>query len=238
MSASDAGAFTRAVLTLCQMDWPPFGETYRASTGIMSTMYADQLDVETFAQPEQQRRFAAAMDRIAFNRRPGTPVRIYVSAPPVLRNSPRWDAWLKQIAKQLPDGVEILHFRNAFKEARRPYNWDGFAEELDGLVVVGTRRTTGSHVYLLGPVARRELRSFIACKPVLLHGHNLGLIPVIDCRNQVLPPKEAPRLKLIAPTGWKADSLTFQASLAALRPAASTPHLRNPFMTGTECIAS
>ncbi|WP_432003958.1 hypothetical protein [Streptomyces sioyaensis] len=209
---------------------------------MMSTMHAtptetDSLDVETFANPVQQRRFATAMERIAADRAASNPVRVFISAAPRTMNSPKWDSWLTQITEALPDGVEILHYRNVFNE--RPYDWGSIVEDLDGLIIVGKQKRPGSRVYLLGPIARLELRSLIAKKPVLLYGHNLGLIPVIDCKNQVLAPEEAPRLKLIAPKRWKTDSETLSAALKALNPNAgleegesqrhSLLHLAHPF---------
>ncbi|WP_395100679.1 hypothetical protein [Streptomyces noursei] len=199
---------------------------------------SDSLDVETFANPVQQRRFATAMERIAFARAPGNPVRIFVSAGPRTMNGPKWDNWLARIAESLPDGVEILHYRNVFNDDR-PYNWGSIVEDLDGLIIVGKQKRPGSRVYLLGPIARLELRSLIARKPVLLYGHDLGLIPVIDCRSQVLAPEAAPRLKLIAPKRWKKDSATLRAALHALTPisedtstgrrATVVDHLDHPF---------
>ncbi|MEW1551901.1 hypothetical protein [Streptomyces tsukubensis] len=194
----------------------------------------DSLDVETFATPAQRRRFAAAMERIAAAREPGSPVRVYVSAAPRTANSPKWESWLAQIAEELPAGVEVLHYRRVFGEDR-PYEWDRFVEQLDGLVVVGKQKRAGSRVNLLGPVARLELRSLIAQKPVLLYGHNQGLIPVIDCKSQVLRPEGTPRLKLIAPKRWKKDSATLTSALAALAPAVAASveethdHLTRPF---------
>lgn len=195
----------------------------RRRPGIMSGMHAtqkpkhdDPLDVETFARPEQQRRYVAAMNRIAAERHPDTPVRIYVSASPKTVNDSNWERWLKRITEDLPDGVELLHYRSAFGECA--YDWDTLADQLDGLVVIGRPKRLGSRVHLLGPVARLELRSLVTQKPVLLFTHNLGLIPVIDCRSQVMPPADAPRLKLIAPKRWNRDSNTLQAALGALRP--------------------
>ncbi|MEU8550506.1 hypothetical protein AB0C81_26590 [Streptomyces roseoverticillatus] len=196
------------------------------------------LDVETFAKPVQQRRFAAAMEQIAAARTPGTQMKVYVSAAPRTMDSPKWDSWLQQIADELPDGVEVLHYRTVFNDGR-PYDWDALVEELDGLIIVGKQKRAGSRVNLLGPVARLELRSLIATKPVLLYGHNLGLIPVIDCKSQVMPRDTAPRLKLIAPKRWQRDSLTLRAALTALTPTDSTAisppevevadHLAHPF---------
>ncbi len=214
---------------------------------MMSSMHAaltDPLDVETFAKAVQQHRFATAMQRIAASRVPDAPVRIYISAAPRTMNSPKWASWLTQITEQLPDGVEILHYRSVFT-ADRPYNWDSVVEGIDGLVVVGKQKRPGSRVYLLGPIARLELRSLIARKPVFLYGHNLGLIPVIDCRSQVLAPEDAPRLKLIAPKRWQRDTLTLKAALNAVNPASaeaeqatrmSAPgHLAHPFAAPPRC---
>ncbi len=213
----------------------------------MGGMYAtqmprhdDPLDVETFARPEQQRRYIAAMHRIAAERRPGSPVRVYVSAAPKTVSGTNWQRWLKRITQDLPDGVELLHYRSAFAESL--YDWDTLAGRLDGLVVIGRPKRLGSRVHVLGPVARLELRSLVAEKPVLLFTHNLGLVPVIDCKSQVMPPDEAPRLKLIAPKRWNRDSTTLRAALQALQPAAhgsrrpklrrtAPDHLVAPFAT-------
>ncbi|WP_327349033.1 hypothetical protein [Streptomyces europaeiscabiei] len=189
---------------------------------MMSNMHAPptdalDLDVESFATPPQQRRFAAAMQRIAASRAPGAPVRVYVSAAPRTMDNPKWDNWLAQITQDLPDGAEVLHYRRVFSEDR-PYDWDTFCEEIDGLVVVGKQKRAGSRVYRFGPVARLELRSLIARQPVLLYAHSQGLIPVIDCQSQVLTPEGTPRLKLIAPKRWNRDSATLRAALDALRP--------------------
>lgn len=202
---------------------------------MMSSMHetpTDSLDVETFANPTQQRRFALAMERIATDRAPGTAVRVYVSAAPRAMNSPKWDSWLERIAEQLPDKVQVLHFRNVFTDGR-PYDWDNLAEGIDGLVVVGKQKRPGSRVNLLGPVARLELRSLIAHKPVLLYGHTLGLIPAIDCKSQVLAPEEAPRLKLIAPKRWQRNADTLKAALRALTPASSEATVEEPVDTAT-----
>ncbi|MFD5898611.1 hypothetical protein [Streptomyces sp. NPDC060366] len=209
-------------------------------TGIMIPMHAtptDPLDVETFAKPAQQRRFAAAMERIAAGRAVGDPVRIYVSAGPMTMSSPKWESWLAQITDELPVGVEVLHYRSVFPDDQ-PYAWDRLAETIDGLVVVGKQKRAGSRVYRFGPVARLELRSVVAQKPVLLYAHSLGLIPVIDCQSQVLNPEGTPKLKLIAPKRWKRGTLTLTAALKALNPSsaevsreesAAPGHLTHPF---------
>lgn len=207
---------------------------------MMSSMHAttDPLDVETFAKPVQQRRFVAAMERIVADRTPGSPVRVYVSTGPQMLNSSKWDGWLTRITESLPAGVEVLHYRNVFTDDR-PYDWDAVVGDLDGLVILGQQKRPGSRVFLLGPIARLELRSLIAQKPVLIYTHNLGLIPVIDCQSQILDREDAPRLKLIAPKRWRRDTRTLKAALNALNPAgaeadqeerAGAPgHLVHPF---------
>ncbi|ALV39306.1 hypothetical protein [Streptomyces sp. CdTB01] len=203
--------------------------------------YDDPLDVETFARPEQQRRYIAAMNRIAADRGSDTPVRVYVSASPKTVNDSNWQRWLKRITEDLPEGVELLHYRSAFEEGS--YEWDTLVDQLDGLVVIGRPKRLGSRVHVLGPVARLELRSLVAKKPVLLFTHNLGLVPVIDCMSQVMPPSGAPRLKLIAPKRWNRRSSTLNAALDALRPTGATSqepepprdlgaHLVAPFAVG------
>ncbi|MFJ5804015.1 hypothetical protein [Streptomyces decoyicus] len=197
----------------------------------------EPLDVETFAQPVQQRRFVEAMERLAAGRAPETPVRVYISAPPRTRGSEKWDSRLAHIREALPTGVEVLTYESVFG-GDRPYDWGPLADELDGLVVLGKAKRPGSRVYVLGPTARQELRSLIARKPVLIYSHNLGLIPVIDCKSQVLAPEETPRLKLVAPKRWTANSETLSAALKALDPnegpeeeqrPPSLPHLAHPF---------
>ncbi|MGW2706896.1 hypothetical protein [Streptomyces sp. NPDC001340] len=206
---------------------------------MMSSMHVpsnDDLDVESFATPLQQRRFTAAMQRVAASRAPGAPVRVYVSVAPTTVNTLKWDNWLARITHELPDGVEVLHYRGVFGDDR-PYDWDAFAEEIDGLVVVGKQKRAGSRVYRFGPVARLELRSLIARRPVLLYAHSQGLIPVIDCHSQVLRREGTPRLKLIAPKRWNGESATLKAALNALTPASPDPesssdapgHLAHPF---------
>ncbi|WP_336052154.1 hypothetical protein [Streptomyces sp. CA2R101] len=153
-------------------------------------------------------------------------------------NSPKWDRLLARVTERLPDGVEILYHHNVFTRDRS-YDWDSIVDTLDGLVVLAEPKRLGSRVYFLGPVARLELRSLIARKPVLLDSHNLGLIPVIDCKSQILTPEQAPRLKLIAPKRWKQDSATLKAALHALTPvsedtgtkqhASVVDHLARPF---------
>ncbi|QKZ18821.1 hypothetical protein [Streptomyces chartreusis] len=199
----------------------------------------DPLDVDTFARPEQQRRYVTAMNRIATQRCLGTPVRVYVSAAPRTINDSNWQRWLKRIAEDLPNGVELLHYRSAFEDS--VYEWDTLADGIDGLVVIGQPKRPGSRVHRLGPTARLELRSMIAQKPVLLFTHNVGLIPVIDCMSQVMSPSDAPRLKLVAPKRWCRDSETLQAALGALRPRIAEEakkshterpdHLASPFTT-------
>ena len=191
--------------------------------GIMSGMHAsqkprqdDHLDVETFARPEQQRRYIAAMDRIAAERRCDTPVRVYVSAAPKTVRDSNWQRWLKRITEDLPEGVELVDYSSAFEGSA--YDWDTLAGQLDGLVVIGRPKRLGSRVHVLGPVARLELRSLVARKPVLLFTHNMGLVPVIDCKSQVMTPPGAPRLKLIAPKRWDRGSATLRAAMNALRP--------------------
>ncbi|MEU3855049.1 hypothetical protein [Streptomyces sp. NPDC029554] len=200
------------------------------------------LDVETFARPEQRRRYIKAMERIAAGRRAGDSIRVYVSAAPRTRQTANWERWLKRITDDLPAGVELLHYPSTFEG--KPYDWDALVDRLDGLVVIGRPKRLGSRVHLLGPAARQELRSMIAQKPVLLFTHNLGLVPVIDCLSQVMAPPEAPRLKLTAPKRWSRESATLQAALGALHPTDGTAregevlrdtprHLTAPFTVAT-----
>lgn len=212
--------------------------TTGAPHGMMSTMHAtpnSPEDVASYATPVQQRRFITAMNRIAADRPSGAPVRVYISAAPRTQESEKWDTWVGRIRAGLPGRVELLQYEDEFTD--RPYNWDSAVDSLDGLIVVGRQKRKGSRVYYLSSGVRRELKSLVATKPVLLYVHGHGLVPVIDCASQVLPERSREHLKLTAPKRWRPDSPTLAAAVDALRPASLTEvrtgigesHLKHPF---------
>ncbi|MGX5185756.1 hypothetical protein ACWKT5_23765 [Streptomyces avermitilis] len=191
-------------------------------------------DLETYATPRQQLRFVRAMSELANQRVAGRPVSVYISVPPEISQSPRWQQWRTRIDSALPDGVSTSTFAETYGDGRQ-YALDTFAESLDGLVIVGKQKRPGSRVFLVGPVARLELRAMVAHRPVLLYAHDLGLIPVVDCKPEPLPhPHKGTRLKLTVPRRWKRASETQISALAALQPRAeaivrTADHLLHPF---------
>ncbi|MET9669376.1 hypothetical protein ABZY19_29020 [Streptomyces sp. NPDC006475] len=175
-------------------------------------------EIDSYADPLRQRRYIAAMKRIATVRRPG-PVRVYLSVAPRMRQAPAWDARLADIRRHLP-GVELLEYLDVFNDVH-PYDWSQVAGTLDGLIIVAKAKRIGSNSHILGPYARGELRSLVAHKPVLLHTYRHGLVPIIDCSSGLIGPEEKRKLRLTAPNCWKPDSPTLEAALAALAPADS-----------------
>ncbi|MFJ8785810.1 hypothetical protein [Streptomyces sp. NPDC102476] len=211
------------------------GELERGMMG--TTNIADTAaDLETYATPRQQIRFVRAMSQLANQRVAGEPVSVYISVPPEISQTPRWQQWRARIEAALPDGVRTSTFEETFRDGRQ-YIWDTFAESLDGLIIVGKQKRPGSRVFLVGPVARLELRAMVAHRPVLLYAHDLGLVPVVDCKPEPLPhPHKGTRLKLTVPRRWKRASETQSSALAALQPrteAVTRPadHLLHPFDT-------
>lgn len=210
----------------------------------METMSApDEPKIDSYAPPARQRGYIKAMQQITAARRPGQPVRIYYSAPPLLMNRDNWQRRLDLLQELLPAGVELLHYRKSFDPEQDYYEqWEKIAATLDGLIVTGRRphkKRHQKHVQDLGPIARRELISVVgAGKPVLLYSMDLGLVPVVDCepRRRGVEPEQ--RLKLRIPAGWQRDSPTLEAALDALRPAVDfgkdatvgPPHLEKPFV--------
>jgi hypothetical protein len=166
------------------------------------------------------------MQAIAARRRPG-PVLVYVSASARKLLSPDWPPTVRKIGAALPAEVILDTFVEAFPGGRTQYRhrWQGYAEDLDGLIVFGTR--TAENTYLLGPGARQELRTVArAGLPVLLHAHVHGLVPVVDCRPErnVPEPRELPCLELTVPAQWSAEAPTLRAALQALTPASPPEH--------------
>lgn len=190
-------------------------------------------DLETYAPPPQRIRFIRAMAQLAEQRAAGTDISVYISVPPGISQSLQWPQWRARIQDALPDGAQVATYQEAF--VGREYAWEPLAESLDGLVVVGKQKRPGSRQFILGPVARLELRSLVAQRPVLLYAHDLGLVPVVDCKPDPLPhPYKGTRLKLTVPRRWARTSETLASALAALQPnpaAASRTddHLLHPF---------
>src|SRR4051794_15694075 len=137
---------------------------------------------ESYAPSSRQEGYVRAMQAIAARRHPG-PVLVYVSVSARRLGAPDWPLTLQKMSAALPSRVVLDTFPEAFPGGRSQYRarWQGYAADLDGLVVFGTR--TAEHSYLLGPGARQELRTVVrAGLPVLLYAHSHGLVPVIDCR--------------------------------------------------------
>ncbi|MFE4309204.1 hypothetical protein ACFRR6_24505 [Streptomyces sp. NPDC056891] len=190
-------------------------------------------DPGSFAPPRQRIRFVRAMAHLAKQRAVGEPASVYISVPPGISQSRQWPQWRARIQGDLPDRTQLLTYEDAF--GGREYAWDAFADSLDGLIVVGKQKRAGSRVFILGPVARLELRSLVAQRPVLLYAHDLGLVPVVDCKPAPLPHEhKGTRLKLTVPRRWTRTSETLTSALAALQPPPEeTPrtadHLLHPF---------
>ncbi|MEU5421109.1 hypothetical protein [Streptomyces sp. NPDC020667] len=196
---------------------------------------------KSYAPPARQRGYITAMRRIAASREPGAPVRVYLSAPPLIAERDNWEDRVKAVRTRLPRGIDLLTYGTAFTGGEDYVErWEKFAQGLDGLVLIAPQKKPGGKVYRLGPTARDELRSVVAAgKPVLLFARTYGLVPVVDCLPNRVGPPHRPRTKLAVPEGWDAKTPppTLEAALAALRPkdgdAVEPPthpaHLLNPF---------
>ncbi|MFG3517589.1 hypothetical protein [Streptomyces bobili] len=196
----------------------------------------------TYATAAQQRAYIAAMQRIRDARHPGEPVRVYISAPPLIAQRPQWPERLAKIRNRLP-GVELLQFGDLFTPENYEDQWHEMAPNFDGLVVVGvTKRGPHSHVYRLGEVARLEVIDMVKTgRPVLLHARKYGLVPFVDCKIHRVGTPERLRTKVTIPAGWdpKDYEPTLNAALGALRPrkaedrqtgqADERDHLTRPF---------
>jgi len=181
---------------------------------------------ESYAPSSRRNGYVRAMQAITARRRPG-PVQVYVSASARRLFASDWPLTLRKTSAALPAGVMLDTFPEAFPGGRYQYQhrWQGYAADLDGLVVFGTR--TAEHTYLLGPGARQELRTVIGMgRPVLLHADSHGLVPVVDCRPErhLTDPRAQPCLELTVPAAWNTGAPTLQAALQALTPA---PPLRS-----------
>ncbi|WP_307710772.1 hypothetical protein [Streptomyces sp. V1I6] len=157
------------------------------------------------------------MRRIADRRQPG-PVRVYIGAAPRMIYQTRYFE-----ESGIPAGVEYVTYATAFGDHERPYDWSQIVDTIDALVIPCRPKKPGSAVHILGPTARLELRSLVAHKPVLLYSRKFGLVPVIDCLSQVLPPTDAPRLKLTIPRAWNPSCApTLAAAVHAMTPRPQT----------------
>lgn len=188
---------------------------------MMSTMNVTDTPIDSYAASARRRGYVAAMRRIAADRQPGQPVRVYFSVPPEYLDRPNWEQRLDIVRSLLPAGVELLYFRTAFDPATDySEQWPKLAETLDGLILTGLRRKPHrTREQRLGPVARRELISMVgAGKPVLLHSMDHGLVPVLDCQPERIGNEPHQRLKLTIPNAWNTQAPTLQAALDALRP--------------------
>lgn len=206
---------------------PATRRTLTFSHGTMATMPATAIDspATSYATPARQRGYIQAMRQIAIDRPIGTPVRVYVSVAPRIKERPRWDARLEAIRGRLPEGVELLTYETAFpSDTDYPDQWTALAPQLDGLIVIAPQKKPGGAVFRVGPVARKELRDLAgAKKPVLLHTWDWGLVPLVDCLPNRTGKEGKEHLKLSVPRGWdrKAPGPTLAAALDALRPVTS-----------------
>ncbi|MEU7151237.1 hypothetical protein AB0B79_05715 [Streptomyces sp. NPDC039022] len=198
--------------------------------------------ITSYATPARRRGYVRAMHQIAAGRTPGTPVRVYLSAPPEFLTRPSWQHRIDTIRAALPTNSELLTYQDAFDPAADYHaQWAALAETLDGLVVTGTRRDKRRpREQTLGPIARQELITMVSAgRPVLLHRTEYGLVPVLDCRPKRIGQDPHQRLRLTIPRDWSPSEPTLQAALHALgaEPADNTgetepskpSHLTHPF---------
>ncbi len=206
------------------------------------------LDVQTartFATPVQAAKFVAAMQRIAAARRPGSPVRVFLSGPiQVTSDLRKWEQRTAEVREQLPEGVELLSYTDSIAQGMSfPDDWPGLAETLDGLVLLPRRKEGATpYVYRVGPYARNELRSLVGTKPTFIHAYERGLIPVIDCYSRRRGTNQD-RLAITVPKRWDRNSETLRAALRALQPAGheedratgrpASSYLADPFATAS-----
>jgi hypothetical protein len=193
--------------------------------GIMRGMPAQLAPADparSYASPARQRGYIDAMRRLAAGREPGGPVRVYVSAPPMVAERTTWADRLRAVRRPLPAGVQLVTFPDLFSSSAHYYEaWEEVAATLDGLIIVALKKKQRGRVYLLGPGIRKELITFVgAGKPVLLSSSKNGLVPVIDCQPRRVGPDQRPQTKLAVPNGWTRNTPgpTLAAALAALQP--------------------
>lgn len=183
----------------------------------------------SYAEPPRRAAYIAAMHERA--RGPG-PVLVYVSATRHQQVSPDWTRTLAWVTSALPAGVIVDTFIDAFPGGPDQYRarWRDYASDLDGLLVFGRRIAERTH--LLGPGTRAELRTAVGMGlPVLLCTASCGLVPVVDCRAEVIAGQDSQdsqhrhSLHLTVPDTWSRSAPTLRAALRALAPAA---HFSNP----------
>lgn len=177
----------------------------------------------SYAEPPRRAAFIAAMRERERERRPG-PVLVYVAATRDQQVVPDWPQTLAWVTSALPAGAVVDTFVDAFPGGPDQYRarWRDYAMDLDGLVVFGKRVTARKH--LLGPGSRAELRTVIgAGLPALLCTPSCGLVPVVDCRAELIAGQAGQSLHLTVPDPWSRSAPTLRAALRALTPAA---HLR------------
>ncbi|GGV51343.1 hypothetical protein [Streptomyces spectabilis] len=191
----------------------------------------------SYAQPPRRRAYITGMHQLAAARQPGAPVRVYLSAPPAVQQRTGWPGRVDRIHAALPDGTELLHYRDVFDPAADYFKqWPPIADTLDGLIVIGVHRDRrrDPREQTLGPVARQELIHIVgAGKPVLLHSTTHGLVPVLDCRPRRTGEDPHQRLRLTIPPAWSANEPTLHAALTALTPKAADAPSQRGIDTGT-----
>lgn len=103
---------------------------------------------ESYAPSSRRDGYVRAMQAITARRRPG-PVQVYVSVSARRLFASDWPLTLRRMSSALPAGVMLDTFPEAFPGGRYQYRhrWQGYAADLDGLVVFGTR-TAGRRRHL------------------------------------------------------------------------------------------
>ncbi|MEU2564838.1 hypothetical protein ABZ626_36730 [Streptomyces longispororuber] len=186
----------------------------------------------SYAQPARRRAYIAGMRQLAATRRPGEPVRVYLSAPPAVQTRPTWPHRVSHIRAALPEHVTLLHYQDVFNPSGDYFEqWEATADAFDGLVVIGLHRDRrrDPREQTLGPIARQELiHTVSAGRPALLHSPTRGLVPVLDCKPRRVGEDPHQRLRLTIPPSWNSNEPTLQAALDALTPkyAGTTPQQR------------
>lgn len=204
------------------------GATRHGMIDSMLALTTPGASAESYAPPARRRGYIRAMRQLAQAREPQAPIRVYVSAPPQIKQRPNWENRLKTIQDALP-GVELLYYDTVFRDLDHYLDekegWATFATGLDGLVVLGRRKKPSSisRKLRIGPIARNELRTVVPLgKPVLLHTMEYGLVPIVDCLPERFRWSEGEEgLKLTIPDGWDSASPTLAAALGALCPASA-----------------
>ncbi|WP_406292253.1 hypothetical protein [Embleya sp. NBC_00896] len=158
------------------------------------------------------------MQQLARSRSQNGPARVYVSVAPRITERPSWPKRLEDIRAELPENIELVTYHDAFDDhSAYTEGWPDLAASLDGLIVVAVRKKTTGLVYVVGPAARRELRTMAgARKPVLLHAIDHGLVPLVDLEPRRIGSDGRQQLKLAVPPRWNRSEPTLRAALGAL----------------------